>query len=494
MRPHVLVRSGACTGTVVHLQGERIRIGRRPDLELRLDAERDLEASALHAELRRVGNDWYLADLGSRNGTFLNGRIVGREPRPLQDRDEFRLGARGPLLEFRSGAARSGPITPTAELPAVVIPPAIPGAAAADSPQAAPPAGPPPAHTIGPPPPVHAHATARLRWTIVGLAGLLLVVVAGSLWTGLRRQADWESERALLEARADSLLEAGERSIAALEGELSELSAALRGSRSELASIHGALAEARTRPEAPSAGQADPEVEALEARLREVTAALELQQLAASLDFSHIQASNRHAIALLWVERPDGTVASGTAFGVTTGGILATSRHVVIGESGTLQPERIALQFADSRQVFPGRLLGVSPDWDVALIRVENLEGTIPVVEGLNLRGDTLPSGTPLATLGFPLGGEAALSAEGERPPARPLLGAGVLRSRSGPELEIQGYGEPGASGSPVFDATGTVVGILYGGRTEGSARILHAAPTSALVRLIEAWERDPPR
>jgi hypothetical protein len=41
----------------------------------------DAEVSGLHAELRRLGEEWTVADDGlSRNGTFLNGeRVVGRQ-------------------------------------------------------------------------------------------------------------------------------------------------------------------------------------------------------------------------------------------------------------------------------------------------------------------------------------------------------------------------------------------------------------------------------
>jgi pSer/pThr/pTyr-binding forkhead associated (FHA) protein len=48
--------------------------------------------SRRHALITRRGSDYYLMDLGSRNGTFVNGQPVGNEPRRLQDRDELVLG------------------------------------------------------------------------------------------------------------------------------------------------------------------------------------------------------------------------------------------------------------------------------------------------------------------------------------------------------------------------------------------------------------------
>lgn len=48
---------------------ERIRAGR---LEARVDLA-DARVSSNHARLSRMGREWMLADLGSRNGTFVNG-------------------------------------------------------------------------------------------------------------------------------------------------------------------------------------------------------------------------------------------------------------------------------------------------------------------------------------------------------------------------------------------------------------------------------------
>jgi FHA domain/DUF1707 SHOCT-like domain len=49
-------------------------IGRAADCDLSLG---DMTVSWRHAELRRAGEDWVLADLGSTNGTHVNGWKVG---------------------------------------------------------------------------------------------------------------------------------------------------------------------------------------------------------------------------------------------------------------------------------------------------------------------------------------------------------------------------------------------------------------------------------
>jgi pSer/pThr/pTyr-binding forkhead associated (FHA) protein len=58
--------------------GDRVRFGRHPDCEVSFDAHRDIDASSRHAELRpRAASDgWVLVDLGSSNGTYVDGRRV----------------------------------------------------------------------------------------------------------------------------------------------------------------------------------------------------------------------------------------------------------------------------------------------------------------------------------------------------------------------------------------------------------------------------------
>lgn len=70
-------------------------LGRDPDNLLVLDDE---TVSGHHAEVRRLGTQWWLYDRGSRNGTFVN-RTRLRGPRPLEPGDEVQLGQ--VLLRFQ---------------------------------------------------------------------------------------------------------------------------------------------------------------------------------------------------------------------------------------------------------------------------------------------------------------------------------------------------------------------------------------------------------
>ena len=69
------------------LDGERMTIGRRPDSDVFLD---DVTVSRDHALLVRRGGDYYLDDLGSLNGTYVNRRRI--ESHRLEDGDELQIG------------------------------------------------------------------------------------------------------------------------------------------------------------------------------------------------------------------------------------------------------------------------------------------------------------------------------------------------------------------------------------------------------------------
>jgi pSer/pThr/pTyr-binding forkhead associated (FHA) protein len=60
--------------------GLRVRFGRHPECEVSFDPQRDIDASSRHAELRHVEAAWVLVDLGSSNGTYVDGHRVTETP------------------------------------------------------------------------------------------------------------------------------------------------------------------------------------------------------------------------------------------------------------------------------------------------------------------------------------------------------------------------------------------------------------------------------
>ncbi len=65
----LVVTHGALAGTRITLDGRPILMGRADDSTLVLD---DDYASTRHARLSLRGTDWYVEDLGSTNGTYLD--------------------------------------------------------------------------------------------------------------------------------------------------------------------------------------------------------------------------------------------------------------------------------------------------------------------------------------------------------------------------------------------------------------------------------------
>jgi pSer/pThr/pTyr-binding forkhead associated (FHA) protein len=70
-------------------EGAPVIVGRTSQADLPLD---DPEASRRHARLDLVRGVVYLADLGSRNGTFLNGKALGDESIELRPGDDIDVG------------------------------------------------------------------------------------------------------------------------------------------------------------------------------------------------------------------------------------------------------------------------------------------------------------------------------------------------------------------------------------------------------------------
>jgi len=74
---------------LITLTGQRVTMGKLPSCVVTLD--HDPTVSRMHALLENFGFAWSIRDLGSRNGTYVNGEKVTAE-RLLRSGDQLRLG------------------------------------------------------------------------------------------------------------------------------------------------------------------------------------------------------------------------------------------------------------------------------------------------------------------------------------------------------------------------------------------------------------------
>ncbi|MFZ0974796.1 MAG: FHA domain-containing protein [Solirubrobacteraceae bacterium] len=94
------------------LQADRTTVGKAPENDISL-AE-DSTASHLHAMLERFPAGWCVSDLGSSNGTWVNGERIWSSRR-LRDGDEIRLGQS--RLIFREPLSVGGTKTEVEDAP-----------------------------------------------------------------------------------------------------------------------------------------------------------------------------------------------------------------------------------------------------------------------------------------------------------------------------------------------------------------------------------------
>lgn len=90
--PHLVVLTGERVGRHVPI-GARVVLGRGVDCDLQLDAE---DISRRHAEVKKTATGFEVRDLGSHNGTWVNGVPV--ESQAVLPGDRIRLGARTLVL------------------------------------------------------------------------------------------------------------------------------------------------------------------------------------------------------------------------------------------------------------------------------------------------------------------------------------------------------------------------------------------------------------
>jgi hypothetical protein len=127
----LIVREGTQVGTTFPLVGEALVLGREEEVDIPIH---DPEVSRRHASITWQSGGYVLEDLGSTNGTYLNGvKLIG--PQPLKARD--RIGMGQTVLEFQPQPEAVAAAHPaTAPMPvASPSPPPSPDVASEEEPE-----------------------------------------------------------------------------------------------------------------------------------------------------------------------------------------------------------------------------------------------------------------------------------------------------------------------------------------------------------------------
>lgn len=466
----LIILSGARAGTRRALTADFATLGRHPSSDLQFDPEHDTDVSARHAAVFRQGGGYVVRDLGSSNGTWINGVRI-RSDRSLEHGDKIRLGTRGPEIEFAVEEVEERPPLRTPD------PMAAPGLAT-------------PAGTVSRRAPVIeqeqsttdlkirvevARQTDRLRRRLFagGVVGVLVLValIAWFVWSARQAQLALARERDRLLARIDSV----QAVLGAAAERATSLRAALDSARGASDLLRASIAEQATSSRA---------IAGLDSQVQLALTRHDPLLRAARFDASAITTANGRGLVMVFVEKAGGGRVSATGFVIRVKGDtgwVVTSRHVLRDSTG-LPPERIAVGFNGGRQTWRARLIDLHGTADLALIRVMAW-GYVFAVKEIGV-GATPQAGEPVAVLGFPHGMD--LQADAQRDGFRASTTTGTIAAVTPDRLQIDGYGAPGASGSPVFNMAGQVIGVLFGGEPESGGRMIYAVPVAALSGWIK--------
>ncbi len=439
------ILTGARGGHRERFDKRAIALGRHADSDLRFDPKEDLDVSARHAEIVGQSGTYRLRDSGSTNGTFVNGRRISGEE-SLRDGDVIWLGAEGPQVEVHLPAATA---PASNEVDGTIVRPSKPRVSTGERVKVA-----------------VQRETAGMRRILIGAVSVAVAGVGAAYWVGHRESRSQVTELMQLLAQSDSAATRLEAQLSAVGD--TTYAAALRRQSAQLAE--------RLRSSAATATPTELDSLRAEVRRRQV-----IQQGFATLDLPTISARNDSAIAF-FVTELDGRPYGATAFCITSDGILVTNRHNVRSPVTGRSATRLAVKFANTDVLLHARVLEVAADTtaDLALVKVEE-PGRYPVVAGIARSLNDVHAGSPVVTIGFP----HALDVPMEGNVVKTSLTAGTVSKLLSDVIQVDAYASHGSSGSPIFDANGWVIAVVYGGESHSQGRITYAVPSSKLAAML---------
>jgi len=96
---YLTIHGGSRHGVVVHIRKTTTTVGRHHSSDVVID---DPSVSRRHAEITYSGDRYFVSDLGSKNGTFVNQDNIGNSQHSLVDGDEITFGPGEIALTFQN--------------------------------------------------------------------------------------------------------------------------------------------------------------------------------------------------------------------------------------------------------------------------------------------------------------------------------------------------------------------------------------------------------
>jgi len=489
---HLQLLNSVARGEPVAVPPQGLAIGRAQDNGLVLDARAFPTVSAQHARVQPRGAGWELADLGSTNGTSINGASVSVHALEAGDLIELGgpQGARllvvgGEALERTQFVRRAPPAKATAadlgELSATGI------------------------HRLRSAMGIPPRATRAQRWlrrapwALATLAALALGILGWRATRELRsdqldhtgalgelrtrndalesqlaraaaqleeQQAQWEQRKLALERDRDALLlrlgeiEAGGRSSA---GELTSLRSELEGTKARLEQYDPVQLAAREKGRLAEVLAVAASVVYIEKR--------EVLRERGGERYLHRRGTRSSELRELTPDSQLETLGleSGSGFCISPQGWIATNAHVVSDQAAQKTYEfegaeliedvlvEVVFSGTSTRRAARIEAIAGAGAQDYALLRIVPFEG-MPYVRNFALDAPLPATGDEVRLFGFPLGD--ALLQEGDLYTAS-VFGGTVSRTRADAYFQVQSAVYPGNSGGPVVDIEGRVIGIV---------------------------------
>ena len=477
-------------------------LGRDASCDVVLVGELYPIVSARHCRLAPEGDGLVLEDLGSTNGTWMGGEAVLR--RAVTHGEVFQLGPAGPRFAVLS-ARIGGPVPPGAGS-------GLERTAFAKRDESRLGTLEEVRGELGLPPPLHSDALLVRpsgRWRMLAAAGAVLIAAALGLWL-VREQTRAEALRVEAEEFARSL----DQRVLASQGELERqrevwstqrvdyerAQVAWEDSRAELVAERDRLVGRLEQLEVEGATAQD--VEELESRLDAARLQLALYD-PVELERTRVREIERVERAVVLIEarevlveptsgrllrvraiapgsrassfhlEDEGEVFSrestGSGVCISPEGHIVTNAHVVAGQSslpailmdGEQRLEartELYIVFSGTGQRHLAQLVSLrrTDREDLALLKIEPFEA-MPHVDGIDVNLPTPPRGTEVYALGFPLG--KRVLQVGDTVIASAFRG--IVSRTVDPYVQVDAAVHPGASGGPVIDNQGRIVGLV---------------------------------